>query len=207
MLFAVWNFPTGGSDLQSFFFQSSQFPEPFTIVRDLFSMHHRVMVTRSSTCTSLTSCLEKQNFCHSTVGNREFVDEAKEFLLLGYERGLMSGLIWVAISLFKTAWETEYLIIKRRRTIHVIQKPTKTNSKVPNLPPLKIIPILKLNSSPQIVSKSKIESNNQSKPTSNPNLNFYWIQVNKIYIILNQTKTEFKFKSCPNLTECVSSTR
>lgn len=93
---------------KAFLFQSSQFPEPFPIVRDLFFLHHRVMVTRSSTCTSLTSCLEEWEFCHSALGNTVFVDEAKEFLSLGDECGLLSGLIWVAMSLLETAREMSF---------------------------------------------------------------------------------------------------
>lgn len=89
---------------KAFFFLSSQFPESSPVVRDLVFLHHWLMVTRSSTCTSLT-CLGKWESCHSVVGNTEWVDEAKECLSLGDECGLFSGLIWVAISLLEISRE------------------------------------------------------------------------------------------------------
>lgn len=87
---------------EAFFFQSSQFPESSPVVRDLVFLHHWLMVTRSSICTSLT-CLGTWESSHSAMGNTELVDEAKECLSLGDECGLFSGLIWVAISLLETS--------------------------------------------------------------------------------------------------------
>lgn len=52
----------------AFLFQSSVFPEPLPGIRTLFFLDHLVSVTRSSTCTSLTSGLEECMLCNSTMG-------------------------------------------------------------------------------------------------------------------------------------------
>lgn len=87
----------------SFFFQLSTFSEPFPGNRALCFLDHRVTVTRSSTCTSLTSNLEDGTFWNSTIGKAEEVEAEKESLLWGDEWVLFSGLIWVAMSLLETS--------------------------------------------------------------------------------------------------------
>lgn len=87
----------------SFFFQSSLFPEPFPEIRYLFFLDHRVIMTRSSTCTSFTSILEELPPGSSTIDKADGGDVAKESVLLGDEQVLPCGLIWVAISLLETA--------------------------------------------------------------------------------------------------------
>lgn len=64
------------------------------------------MVTRSSTCTSLISILEREALCNSVAGRAGRVEAEKEVLLLGEEHELPSGLIWVAMSLLETAGDT-----------------------------------------------------------------------------------------------------
>lgn len=64
------------------------------------------MVTRSSTCTSLISILEKEILCKSVTGREGGVEAEKEVLILGEEHELPSGLIWVAMSLLETAGDT-----------------------------------------------------------------------------------------------------
>jgi len=92
--------------LVSFFFQLSTFSEPLPVNRALCFLDHLVMVTRSSTCTSLISILEKEILCKSVTGRVGGVEAEKEVLILGEEHELPSGLIWVAMSLLETAGDT-----------------------------------------------------------------------------------------------------
>lgn len=64
------------------------------------------MVTRSSTCTSLISILEKETLCNSVPERAGGVVAEKESFILGEEHELPSGLIWVAMSLLETAGDT-----------------------------------------------------------------------------------------------------
>lgn len=87
---------------KSFFFQLSTLSEPFPGNRALCFLDHLVMVTRSSTCTSLTSNLEDGTLCNSSIDRTQGLEAENESLLSGDEWELPSGLIWVAMSLLDT---------------------------------------------------------------------------------------------------------
>lgn len=87
----------------SFFFQSSLPPDPFPGIRCcLLFFDHRVQITCSSTCTSLTPNLVPCVLCKPVI-DRAGVDVEKESLLFGEEQSLPSRLICVAMSLLETS--------------------------------------------------------------------------------------------------------
>ena len=92
---------------RSFFFHSSVFSKPFPENRTLCFLDHLVMVTRSSTCTSLTSNLEGWTLSNCTMERTDEVEGEgeKDSFRLGDDWWLPSGLIWVAISLLETSRE------------------------------------------------------------------------------------------------------
>jgi len=84
-----------------FFFHSIMFIERLSEPRATCFLDHLVTVTRSSTCTSLTSSFEKW-LSGSSMGWAD-ADGEKESLCFGEDWVLPSGLICVATSFLKTA--------------------------------------------------------------------------------------------------------
>lgn len=111
-----------GSTAFNFHFSTSSDPLPG--LRPLYFWDHRVTVTRSSICTSLTSGFEELKLWTSTIGRMEGVDGEKEDLL-GEEWQLPSGLIWVAMSLLETARDTEVAASFTSSTLSSVINPIK----------------------------------------------------------------------------------
>lgn len=79
--------------LTAFLFQSSAFRLPLPGVLPLFFLDHLVIVTRSSTGTSLISCLEELIFCNSRMGWTDGAVRENDEILPGEDWMLLSGLI------------------------------------------------------------------------------------------------------------------